>query len=490
MKILKACLILFTLFFSLSAAFCQNAKQAQFSGQFYPADKAGLDNLLDELFKKANPAPLPGEVFALIAPHAGYGYSGQTAAFAYKLIQGKDYRTVVILGSSHRNIYSGIALYAEGAFVTPLGELDVDDSFVKKLLGRNEEVFADTAAFEKEHSVEVQLPFLQKSLGQFKIVPVMFGDCSLDTCRNFAGLLKEAIGQRKDVLVVISSDMYHGYDFNEAESVDELTLSFLKRMDAEGLYYGLREGRLQMCSGFAVVSGLILAKEMGHDRLDVLYHTDSSLVTGIREKGQWTVGYASCAIDRTGVQEMLNTIQKKKLLEIARKSIWVYLTAGEELQLKEGDVVLNSELGAFVTLHKGGQLRGCIGNIVGSGPLYITVRDMAVEAAVRDPRFSPVDVEELPELDIEISVLSPLEKVASADEIELGRDGVMVRRGFNSGVFLPQVATETGWSKEEFLDNLCAHKAGLEPGAWRDKATQLYRFGAEVFSESQMGLTK
>jgi AmmeMemoRadiSam system protein A len=180
---------------------------------------------------------------------------------------------------------------------------------------------------------------------------------------------------------------------------------------------------------------------------------------------------------------MLTKEQRKKLLGLARNSIETYLTTGRKLEVSETDPLLLQNMGAFVTLHKAGELRGCIGNIVGQQPLYLTVRDMAVEAATGDPRFPAVAAGEMEDIEIEISALSPLEKVSSADKIELGRHGVIVRRGSRSGVYLPQVATETGWSKEEFLSSLCAHKAGLPADAWKDNSTELYIFSAEVFSE-------
>jgi AmmeMemoRadiSam system protein A len=254
-------------------------------------------------------------------------------------------------------------------------------------------------------------------------------------------------------------------------------------MDAEGLYYGLREGKLQLCGGFAVVTTLILAKDLGHNILEVLNYTNSAIVTAKKNKGLWTVGYVSCAIDEE--RAMLNKEQKKKLLRIARNSIETYLKTGKRLEIEEADPVLLKEMGAFVTLHKHGQLRGCIGNLVGRESLYLTVRDMAVEAAVGDPRFPAVELSELKDIELEISVLSPMERISSADKIQLGVHGVLVKKGFNSGVFLPQVATETGWSKEEFMSNLCVHKAGLSPDAWKDKSTEVYIFTAEVFSETE-----
>lgn len=182
---------------------------------------------------------------------------------------------------------------------------------------------------------------------------------------------------------------------------------------------------------------------------------------------------------------MLNREQKKKLLEIARGSLEVYLKTGKKMNLTQSDPVLLKEMGAFVTLKENEELRGCIGNLIGTGPLYLTVRDMAVEAAVGDPRFTAVELPELEKIEIEISVLSPMEKVDSADKIELGKHGVLVRKGMQSGVFLPQVAAETGWNKEEFLSNLCLHKAGLAPDAWKDKSIEMYIFTAEVFSEKE-----
>jgi AmmeMemoRadiSam system protein B/AmmeMemoRadiSam system protein A len=477
------CVFYFLFFIFYFSCFAQDIKNPNVSGAFYPDNPKELSRLIDNFLEAANPEPLKGEIFALVSPHAGYEFSGQTAAFGYKLIKNRPFKTVVVIGPSHQYGFSGVSVYPEGAFRTPLGDLEIDKDFTQKLLNRDPGIIFEPAAFAREHSVEVQLPFLQKVLSGFKIVPVVMGDCSFATCQKFADLLKEAIGSRRDVLIVVSTDMYHGYDYEEAQEIDNSTLAYLKDMNAQGLYDGLNGGSLQLCGGFGAVTALILAKELGHNELKVLNHTNSAVVTGRKAKGVWTVGYASAAVDKEGEAAMLNKEQRKKLLEIARKSIETYLKTEEKLEVTEKDPLLLKEMGAFVTLNEHGELRGCIGNIVGKGPLYLTIRDMAVESAVGDPRFPPVRLAELKDIEIEISVLSPLERVDSADKIQLGVHGVIVKRGFNSGVFLPQVATETGWSKEEFLSALCAHKAGLPPDAWKDKSTELYIFTAEVFSE-------
>ncbi|MDD5120781.1 MAG: AmmeMemoRadiSam system protein B [Candidatus Omnitrophica bacterium] len=491
----------FIFVFWLYAICFASIKEPDFAGKFYPASKEELSRMIDGFLEKAEPVPAGGEVLMLISPHAGYGYSGPTAAFGYKLIRNKPYKTVIVLGTSHHKAFNGAAVYGQGSFLTSLGRISIDEEFVKSITEGNPEIFLDESAFKNEHSVEVQLPFLQKVLPnsylpdktgstgnyRWKIVPVIIGDCSLETCKHISGLLKNAIGERRDVLLVVSTDMYHGYDFKEAEKIDTFTLGLIEKMAYEELYYALRDGKASACGGFASVIALSLAKDIGCNKVEVLNQTNSALVTGNLTKGDWTVGYLSCAIAYPKGENMLNNQQKKELLKIARDSIATYLKTGKKLQVSQSDPLLNQKTGSFVTLNMHGNLRGCIGNLIGNAPLYLTVRDMAVEAAVGDLRFSALSLSELEETEIEISVLSALNRVVSADDIKLGMHGVLVRKGVHSGVFLPQVATETGWSKEEFLNNLCAHKAGLPADAWRDKNTELYVFTAEVFSEKEQG---
>ncbi|MFA5345193.1 MAG: AmmeMemoRadiSam system protein B [Candidatus Omnitrophota bacterium] len=475
-------------------SYAGDIKEPCVSGAFYPDDPKELSKVIEGYLDEANPENPGARIFALISPHAGYGYSGKVAAFGYKLIKDKPYKTVIILGTSHRYPFSGVSVYPNGAFRTPLGEIPVDNEFAQKLLNKDPEITFVPQAFREEHSVEVQLPFLQKTLPSFfpeggsasggKIVPIVIGDASLSACQKLAVLLKEAIGEREDILIVVSTDMYHGYDYDEADKVDNLTNAAINQMDGEALYFGIRDEKMQLCGGFGAVTALILSKSLGHNKAILLKHTNSAEVTGNMKKGIWTVGYSSWAIDEPGGEKaMFNETQKKKLLEIARAAIETYLKDAKLPQISETNPVFKKTMGAFVTLNKDGELRGCIGNLIGAKPLYLTVQEMAVEAATGDPRFSAVTLPELKNIEIEISVLSPMEKISDPGLIKLGVHGVLVRQGYRSGVFLPQVATETGWSKEEFMSSLCAHKAGLSPDAWKDKSTEIYIFTAEVFSE-------
>lgn len=243
-----------------------------------------------------------------------------------------------------------------------------------------------------------------------------------------------------------------------------------------------------MCGYGAVSATLLALKKLGADSIEILKYANSGDTTGVLGR---VVGYLSAVIfKRADVKEEdegmeLTKEDKQTLLRIARKTLESYLSKREKPEFKDVSPRLKEIQGAFVTLKKEGKLRGCIGSIVGREPLYLTVRDMAIEAATADPRFPPVRYEELKDIQIEISVLSPLKRVDSSDEIILGKHGVVVKRGFHQGVFLPQVAEETGWSKEEFLSYLCAHKAGLDFDCWKDKDTQLYVFTASVFSEEE-----
>ena len=488
--------------FSCAVSFGEEVKQPNVSGQFYPADPQVLSKTLEGLLSEAKSEEIKGNILVLISPHAGYEFSGRTAASGYNTIKGRDYDTVILLGPSHFVGFKGAALWPKGAFRTPLGEIPVDESVSYSLMLSSPVFFSYPEAFSREHSIEVQLPFLQKILGEFKIVPIILGQIDFYDCQHISAVISKVIKEKK-CLLIASTDMYHGFNYKEGELIDIYTLSLIKKLNSQQLYESIQAKEALLCGWAAVTVSMLVAEDLGYKQVKVIDYTNSAKVTGRDKVGEYCVGYSSVVmykgqspselalneakgtvpkIGRKG-GVMLNQKQRRRLLEIARNSIETYLKTGKKLELSESEPALLEHCGAFVTLRKNNQLRGCIGNIIGNQPLYLTVRDMAVEAAVNDPRFTPVTEEELPEIEIEISVLSPLKQIEDPDEIKMGQHGVLVRKGYRSGVFLPQVATETGWTKEEFLSNLCAHKAGLSPSEWKDPSTEVYIFTAEVFSE-------
>lgn len=468
-------------------------KQPNVSGQFYEADANRLSADIDQFFAEASVTPSEKHIDVLIAPHAGYIYSGGVAAYGFKAASRQDYKTIVVLAPSHYVDLDGISIWNEGGFKTPLGVVQVDDVFAQKLIEQGEKFVFAPQAFNREHSLEVEIPFIQKTFKDFKIVPIVMGQPSYQVLEDFAEALFKTVGDRQDVLVVVSTDLSHFHEDAIARKMDRRTIEAVKNLKTDQLWKECQLRTMEMCGFVPVITALLYAKKKGLTDVDVLHYANSGDISGDMDR---VVGYVSIVIyGKNGQQEgltqetskdkaTLSAGQRKKLINIARATIEEYLKTGKELNVNETDERLLREEGAFVTLRKAGQLRGCIGNIIGRKPLYLTVRDMAISSATQDSRFSPVQLGELDDIDIEVSVLSRPKVIRDVDEIELGTHGVIVSQGpRHSGVFLPQVATETGWTKEEFLSQLCSQKAQLPADAWRDPKTKIEIFTAEVFSE-------
>ncbi len=479
------------------------------SGTFYPDSAKILAGRIKQFLDWAKVQEPDEDILALISPHAGYDYSGSVAGYGYKAIRGKPIQTVIIIGPSHFADFDGISVYPQGAWQTPLGNVPIDSDLTKALIEYHPRISFYESAFAREHSLEVQIPFLQIVLDNFKIVPIVMPRFSYEDCQLLSQALLEVINDRKDILIIASTDMSHYHPYDDACKIDSLTIEELKKFDPESLNIKLVSGVCELCGAAPVITTLLYAKSKGADKIEILKYANSGDVTGDRRR---VVGYLSAAIYaplRQGYgglspealarrdapprrdemssesKDILNEQHKKRLLEIARKTIDEYVSSEKKLDFKETDAILLKNMGAFVTIHKQGRLRGCIGNIIGRQPLYLTVRDMAIEAAAHDWRFPAVSPDELKDIDIEISVLTQPKKVESVDEIKMGVHGVIAKRDSASGVFLPQVAIETGWTREEFLSNLCEHKAGLSPDAWKDKDTELHSFTAQVFGEKE-----
>ncbi|MGB2705553.1 MAG: AmmeMemoRadiSam system protein B [Candidatus Omnitrophota bacterium] len=472
----------------LTAPSSAQVKRADLAGRWYPASKEELELELRSYLDAVAPPEINGEIIALIAPHAGFVYSGPVAAYGFKAIQNQDIETVVVVGFSHRKHYDFIAVLDDEGFKTPLGTVEIDREITSELIKKNPKIHAYPIAFSGENSVEMEIPFLQMVLKDFKIVLIAMGNQSFENSRILGRALYEAFKKKDKFLFVASTDLSHFMHYKKAERTDRKTISLIKDMNPDKLYReSLAEGHHFMCGYGAVTATMIAAKKLGANKVKILKYANSGDTAGDKSS---VVGYLSAAIFKSEIQNpkqgdgnMLNEGQKKKMLKLARDSITHYLKTGKRLGVKEGNPVLNKEMGAFVTLHEHGRLRGCIGNIVGRGPFYLTVRDMAVEAATGDPRFPPVTLGEMKDIDIEISALSPLEKIENPEKIVMGKHGVIVRSGFTSGVYLPQVATETGWNREEFMNSLCGQKAGMAADAWKKGKCDIYIFTAEVFKE-------
>ncbi len=470
-------------------------REPALAGSWYPGDPGILSRDVKRYLENAKKEKVEGQIVALISPHAGYMYSGQVAAYAYKLVEGMAFDSVIVIGPSHRYPFKGASLWAEGGFQTPLGVVPVDVELSKKLMEKRKEIRFIPEAHHQENSLELQIPFLQTVLKSFKLVPIaMEPDWSWETCQYLASAIAES-ARGKKVLLVASTDLSHFYTYKIAVELDRIVLNQIERFDAEGLNRDLKSNRAEACGGGPVVTIMLAAKALGANKGQVLKYLNSGDVTGGRSR---VVGYAAAVFykaaegeekmkeeKKVGVDLGLNEEEKKTLHQIARTVIENKAQGKPIPDFEVESSILKENRGAFVTIHKKGQLRGCIGFIKGYEPLYKTVEKMAAEAAFRDPRFPPVKEKELPELDIEISVLTPLRKITDINEIEVGKHGIYIMKGGWSGLLLPQVATEYGWDREEFLNHACL-KAGLPASRWRSPGVAISTFTTETFSDEDV----
>lgn len=463
------------------------------AGKFYPAKSNELQSQLTDLFSIAE-ARKVSHVRAIISPHAGYVFSGKVAASAFNQIDTvTGYKKVFIIASSHHESFNGASIYCDGDFLMPYGKEKVDIELGKTLTEKYPDIFtSDNSSHRFEHSIEVQLPFLHYKLkSDYSIIPIIIGTSSSSVCKKIADALKTWF--QPENLFVISSDFSHYPEYSDARKVDAVTKDAILTNNPDILLAALKENAANnipnlltsLCGWTSVLTLMYMTALDDSIEYNSIIYRNSGDARFYGEKDK-VVGYWGITVSDKFDSENdfdLSESDKKKLLGIARGTI-------EELcrnkKRKDFDVsglssVLKTNCGAFVSLHENGRLRGCIGRLIGNLPLYKMVQEMAVSSAIHDYRFNPVEAKELDDIVIEISVLSPLKKIDDIAEIQLGKHGILVEKGHNSGVFLPQVAKETGWDKETFLGHCARDKAGLEWDGW--KTADIYIFSAIVFSE-------
>jgi AmmeMemoRadiSam system protein A len=318
---------------------------------------------------------------------------------------------------------------------------------------------------------------------------------SKETIYALADLLADVMKNRDDILVVASTDLSHYFPREAAEELDSYTMSFIERMDGKGLAAKIQTDEAKACGGGPTASVLIACKKIGVDGIEVLKYDDSGTTSGDVSR---VVGYVSAVVyredgtkmrdDKDDTEEYLNHEQQIELLKVARQSIEAAVDGKPAPAFLASEGKLTDDGAAFVTITIGGRLRGCIGYTDAIMPLYQCVSECAVSAAMRDPRFSPLTASEYRNIDIEISVLTPLVEVNDISQIKVGRDGLMISKTGRRGLLLPQVATDYGWDTEEFLENTC-RKAGLPNNAWKEGA-KIQKFTAFVFDEKEAGVGK
>ena len=462
------------------------------ANRFYTADARELSEEVDSFLALHAKDRQYEHVAALIVPHAGYYFSGNVAAAAYQSIPDNvQYKRIFLLGPSHHEWLDGASVNTEyDYYATPLGNVKVDVETARLLTNTDGTDKTDSVFFysprahDREHCLEVQLPFLQRRLKDVPpIIPIIISTNDYHKLQRIAEALKPYLTEEN--LFIISSDFSHYPKYEDACEVDARTGKAVESGDVERFIAQLEENArsgvknlaTSACGELAIATLMLMMQDGGYEVKHLLYQNSGDIDNHDHSR---VVGYHAFAVLRKS-EFSLNDEEKRMLKNIALTSIKDSLEGKRIAQptLNSKLSTLNSKCGAFVSLHKQGRLRGCIGHFGEDVPLHEIVAEMARAAAFEDPRFMPVTRDELDDIDIEISVLTPMRRIQNLDEFELHRHGIYIRKGYRSGTFLPQVADEVNWTKEEFVSHCAQDKAGIGWDGWRD--AELYVYEAIVF---------
>jgi len=488
------CIVLFSIFITMET-FSQNKttdRQPVAAGRFYPADKGTLTRDITALFESCKKSPGGLNVRAIISPHAGYIYSGKTAASAYSTIpKNMVYKNIFIIGSSHIMYFDGASVYNSGDFITPMGKVPVNKDIANSLILKDKVFAFPTDAHAQEHSIEVQLPFIQYFFKDIPtIVPIIIGTDNENTVKKIAEALRPWFTPEN--LFIISSDFSHYPSYKDAVDIDKITAmsilsgnpkKFLATLSSNASRH-IPALATSMCGWTSGLTLLYLAEGNNNLEMKLVDYSNSGDSPGTGKDE--VVGYNAIVmlekksnaikVHVTDNSFSITEDEKKQLFSIAKNSIQSKLTGKTAVEQDEKSVTenLRKPFGAFVTLKINGNLRGCIGRFISSEPLYKVVQESAISSAFEDPRFSPLTKEEYKKTDIEITVLGPMKKIADINEIVLGKHGIYIKKGFNAGTMLPQVAIENGWTVKEFLGYTSRDKAGLGWDGWKDAEIYIY----------------
>ena len=456
------------------------------ANRFYTGDAGELSEEVDNLLALHRCETVYRDVAALIVPHAGYYFSGNVAAAAYMAMpKDKQYKRIFLLGPSHHEWLDGASVNTEADYyATPLGQVKVDHDVAVALTEADSVFRYEPRAHDREHCLEVQLPFLQRFFTIHSslftkdvppIVPIIISTNDFQKLKRIAEALKPYLTEEN--LFIVSSDFSHYPKYEDACRVDARTGKAVESGDVEQFIAALEENArsgvrnlsTSACGELAIVT-LLMMIDSTYEVKHLMYQNSGDAEESDHSR---VVGYHAFAIVRKSSQEFSLTSIKDSLngrgIAVANSSLFTLHSS------------LKQKCGAFVSLHKHGRLRGCIGHFGEDVPLHEIVAEMARAAAFEDPRFMPVTADELSDIDIEISVLTPMRRILSLDEFELHRHGIYIRKGYRSGTYLPQVADEVNWTKEEFVSHCAQDKAGIGWDGWKDAETELYVYEAIVF---------
>jgi len=457
------------------------------AGQFYSSSPEELAVAVNGYLSMAGADSLQGHIISAVVPHAGLQFSGPAAAEVYSAIREEPYDLIYILAPAHGYPLRGISVLNADSCATPLGSVSIDMEAAERLATAHPSAQLNREPHLSEHSIEVQLPFLQQVLPPgFSVVPLLIGSCPTEDLAFLAELIY-AEGEDRNILLLASSDLSHYPPESVARELDAHTLDLY--LQGDPLEFAAATARPEDSGVATLACGrLPMTAALYFNRLHLGWNSVVLAQTNSADRGgdrQRTVGYGAVVttVDPDRAGEDIGEPAERRLCRIAREEL--ERAAGDqppgEYDFRSRELLLPR--GAFVTYTRRGALRGCIGSIRPVQPLGEAVAGMARQAADADPRFPPIGLEELDEIELEISILTPLMLVDDTSNVEVGVDGLYLLQDGRAGVLLPQVPVQQGWNRREYIRNL-AIKAGLPPDGYDPSSSLLFRFGARLISPS------
>lgn len=425
------------------------------AGYFYPGSDSELRATIAKYVDKDAPKD---EAVGLLMPHAGYQYSGGVAGATISRIRFKD--TFIIIGPSHSGMGKPFSVMVEGTWKMPMGEVEVDSELARKIVAVSEYAEEDVRAHLEEHAVEVQVPFLQYLKSDVRIVPVILAGAPTETYREIGGAIARSIKElKREAVILASGDMTHHEPQASAQEKDMKAVEAMLALDEDELTRRYHDLRISMCAHGPVVTLISAAKELGVTGAELIKYQTSGDATGDYME---VVGYAGVIFKKAG---------QHPLAALARETVETYVKEGEKPPPpKDLTPEMKETAGVFVSIHKLGALRGCIGtfepqekNVAGE------IITNAVSSATRDPRFPPIAPEELKDLDYSVDVLTKPEPIEDASQLDPRKYGVIVEAGWRRGLLLPDLE---GVDTAEYQIDICRQKGGINP----DEPVKLYRF--------------
>jgi len=438
-----------------------------------------VEKLLEQSMSKDS-----DNVVAMVVPHAGYYFSGDVAATGYNQIE-DDYDNIFIIGTSHKTNFRGAAIFNMDDYFG----LKLNREISKDLLNENDNFFENIEVFKDDHNIEIHLPFLKIKQPNTPIIPIMVGGINRRSLYSISNTLKKYFNGKN--LFIVSSDLSHYPSFYDAMKIDYKSIKSILSLNVDVFKKHLDKGDninglvTKMCGWSSIFILLNILEQIGDISGKVLMYKNSGHVNNEKES---VVGYSSIVFTSEKLRNnfKLSYSDKVDLMDISRKTLDIFINDNEIIDIDYSKLSnnLKKKVGSFVTLKKNGNLRGCIGLFSSNNFLVDVVKNMTIASSSNDNRFEKVTPEELDDIEIEISVLTPFKKIESIDEIELGKHGIYIEKDGKTGTYLPQVATETGWDLNQFLGNCSKTKVGIGWDGWKD--ANIFIYEAIVFGENEL----